>query len=112
MEAHPAQDLMSHKGKILRLNDDGSVPRDNPFVGDANALPEIWSYGHRNQQGLIVDQVTGDVWATEHGPQGGDELNRILPGRNYGWPVVGYGTQYGGERIHLKGTHYEGMEPP
>jgi glucose/arabinose dehydrogenase len=111
-EAHPAQDLMSHRGKIVRLNDDGSVPRDNPFVGDAKALPEIWSYGHRNQQGLAVDQVTGDVWSTEHGPQGGDELNRILPGRNYGWPVVGYGTQYGGERIHKKGTHYEGMEPP
>ncbi len=75
LEAHPSQHLTTHHGKILRLHDDGRVPADNPFVGREGALPEIWSYGHRNPQGLLVHPVTNDVWATEHGPQGGDELN-------------------------------------
>ena len=81
LEAHPAQDLSNHHGKIVRLHDDGRVPADNPFVNRAGARPEIWSYGHRNVQGLAIHPETGDVWANEHGPQGGDELNRILPGR-------------------------------
>lgn len=94
LKAHPAQDPTNHQGTILRLNDDGSVPADNPFVGDANVLNEIWSYGHRNPQGLLVNLETGDVWASEHGPQGGDELNVARPGKNYGWPVIGYGVNY------------------
>jgi aldose sugar dehydrogenase len=80
-------------------------------VGQAHALPEIWSYGHRNPQGLDIDMETGDVWSTEHGPQGGDELNLILPGRNYGWPVIGYGVQYGGTTIH-EARERDGMEQP
>ena len=94
LKAHPAQDPTNHQGTILRLNADGSVPADNPFVGDANVLDEIWSYGHRNPQGLLVHPETGDIWASEHGPQGGDELNVALPGKNYGWPVIGYGVNY------------------
>jgi glucose/arabinose dehydrogenase len=112
LEAHPAQDLSNHHGTVNRLHDDGRVPADNPFVDRADARPEIWSYGHRNPQGLAVHPETGDVWANEHGPQGGDELNLIRPGLNYGWPVVGYGVNYGsGAAIH-EGTHREGMEPP
>jgi glucose/arabinose dehydrogenase len=111
LREHPAQNLMNHQGKIIRLHDDGRVPVDNPFVDRTDALPEIWSYGHRNPQGLAIDQETGAVWATEHGPQGGDELNLIRPGRNYGWPVIGYGVQYGGSNIHV-GTDLEGMEQP
>lgn len=101
LQAHPAQDPSNHHGVVVRLNEDGSVPSDNPFVGREGHLPEIWSYGHRNPQGLIIHPETGDVWATEHGPQGGDEFNRIQPGLNYGWPVVGYGVNYGsGTTIH------------
>lgn len=112
LEAHPAQDLSNHHGTVNRLHDDGRVPADNPFVDQANARPEIWSYGHRNPQGLAIHPETGDVWANEHGPQGGDELNLIRPGLNYGWPVVGYGVNYRtGSAIH-EGTHREGMEPP
>jgi glucose/arabinose dehydrogenase len=112
LEAHPAQDLSNHHGTVVRLHDDGRVPADNPFVGREGARPEIWSYGHRNQQGLVIHPETGDIWATEHGPQGGDELNLIRPGLNYGWPVVGYGVNYrSGATIHV-GTHREGMEPP
>ena len=112
LEAHPAQLLSNHQGKILRLHDDGRVPADNPFVKQAGAKPEIWSYGHRNVQGLIVHPATGELWANEHGPQGGDELNRIQAGRNYGWPVIGYGVNYTtGLAIH-KGTHQQGMEQP
>ena len=94
LEAHPAQDLTNHHGKIVRLHDDGRVPADNPFVNRAGARPEIWSYGHRNVQGLAIHPETGDLWADEHGPQGGDELNRIQPGKNYGWPVIGFGVNY------------------
>lgn len=108
---HPAQDLSNHQGTVIRLHDDGRVPADNPFVGREGARPEIWSYGHRNLQGLAIHPETGDIWETEHGPQGGDELNLIRPGRNYGWPVIGYGVQYGGDRIH-DGTAQEGMEQP
>jgi glucose/arabinose dehydrogenase len=112
LEAHPAQDLSNHHGKMVRLHDDGRVPTDNPFVNRAGAKPETWSYGHRNIQGMTIHPETGDVWANEHGPQGGDELNRILPGRNYGWPVIGYGVNYRtGLAIHA-GTQREGMEQP
>ncbi len=110
-EEHPAQNLMLHQGKVIRLNDDGSVPDDNPFVGRSDALPEIYSYGHRNLQGLAIMQDTGDVFTIEHGAQGGDELNHIRPGQNYGWPVIGYGTQYGGEPIHSS-REREGMMQP
>jgi len=109
---HPAQRLDTHQGKVLRLNDDGSAPTDNPFVGTPGALPEIWSYGHRSLQGLAIHPVTGQLWQTEHGPQGGDELNLITPGANYGWPVIGYGVNYGaGTPIHAA-QRQEGMEQP
>ena len=110
--AHPAQDLSNHHGVVVRLHDDGRIPADNPFVGTEGALGEIWSYGHRNPQGLAFHPMTGELWANEHGPQGGDELNVVLPGRNYGWPVIGYGVNYGsGQTIH-EGTLKEGMESP
>ncbi|MEX0601435.1 MAG: PQQ-dependent sugar dehydrogenase [Rhodothermales bacterium] len=112
LEAHPAQDLSTHQGTIVRLHDDGSVPSDNPFVDEEGALPEIWSYGHRSPQGFAIHPETGDLWETEHGPQGGDELNLIEPGLNYGWPVIGYGVNYGsGDAIHST-TTMEGMEQP
>ncbi len=112
LETHPAQDLSNHHGKLIRLHDDGRVPTDNPLVNRPGARPEIWSYGHRNIQGIAIHPVTGDIWTNEHGPQGGDELNLILPGRNYGWPVIGFGVNYGsGLAIHA-GTHREGMEQP
>ena len=112
LEAHPAQDLSNHHGKIVRLHDDGRVPSDNPFATRAGARPEIWSYGHRNLQGLVIHPETGDLWSNEHGPQGGDELNRVEPGKNYGWPVIGFGVNYTtGLAIH-SGTQREGMEMP
>lgn len=112
LEAHPAQDLTNHHGKIVRLHDNGKVPTDNPFVNRTGARPEIWSYGHRNVQGLAIHPETGDLWADEHGPQGGDEVNRIQPGKNYGWPVIGFGVNYTtGLAIHA-GTHRDGMEQP
>jgi glucose/arabinose dehydrogenase len=112
LEKHPAQDLTNHHGKMIRLHDDGKVPADNPFVKTPGAKPEIWSYGHRNVQGLAIHPQTGDVWANEHGPQGGDELNLIRPGLNYGWPVIGFGVNYQtGLAIHT-GTHRKGMEQP
>jgi glucose/arabinose dehydrogenase len=83
----------------VRLNLDGSVPRDNPFVGRKDARPEIWSYGHRNMQGLAVDPRTGTLWESEHGPRGGDEINLPQPGKNYGWPIITYGIDYSGLRI-------------
>ena len=110
--AHPAQDLSNHHGTTIRLHDDGRVPADNPFVDQPGARPEIWSYGHRNEQGLAIHPETGDIWATEHGPQGGDEVNLIRRGANYGWPVVGFGVNYrSGLAIH-EGTHREGMQQP
>jgi len=112
LEGHPSQDLSNHQGTIVRLNDDGSVPDDNPFVGQSGALPEIWSYGHRNPQGLAFHPETGELWSTEHGPQGGDELNVIRRGANYGWPVIGYGANYVvGTEIHAT-RNKEGMEQP
>jgi glucose/arabinose dehydrogenase len=111
LEAHPAQQLGVHNGKVIRLHDDGRVPSDNPFVGREGALPQIWSYGHRNPQGLTID-ADGNVWATEHGPQGGDELNLVQAGKNYGWPVIGFGVNYrSGTNIH-SGTTRAGMEQP
>jgi aldose sugar dehydrogenase len=112
LAAHPAQDVTNHHGTINRIHDDGRVPQDNPLVGRAGAKPEIWSYGHRNPQALAIHPETGDVWATEHGPQGGDELNLIEPGKNYGWPVIGFGVNYRtGAAIHT-GTSREGMQQP
>jgi glucose/arabinose dehydrogenase len=91
-----AQDLNSHAGKVLRLRDDGSVPSDNPFAGKPGHKPEVYSLGHRNSLGLAVHPGTGDVWQNENGPNGGDEINIIRPGRNYGWPLVSYGRTYPG----------------
>jgi glucose/arabinose dehydrogenase len=109
--AHPSQDPTHDFGTVLRLHDDGKVPSDNPFVGRAGVRPEIWSYGHRNPQGLAVHPETGEVWLNEHGPRGGDELNLVLPGRNYGWPVATYGINYDGTII-TGDTRREGMESP
>ena len=106
-----AQNLRNHLGKLIRIAPDGSVPQDNPFVGRADAKPEIWSYGHRNEQGLAINPASGDLWEIEHGPQGGDEVNIIGKGKNYGWPVIGYGVNYGGGIIH-EGTAKPGMEQP
>lgn len=111
-----AQRLDNHHGKVVRLNKDGSVPRDNPFVGRAGALPEIWSYGHRNPQGAALHPATGELWLVEHGPQGGDELNRVRPGRNHGWPLRSYGCPYGapvGEACRVGGgRHAPEFEEP
>jgi glucose/arabinose dehydrogenase len=106
-----AQYLSSHAGKILRLNRDGSVPRDNPLVG-RDGLPEIWSYGHRNPQGLFWDSGRRILWASEHGPRGGDEINLIEAGRNYGWPVVSHGKEYWGPVAVGEGTSKAGMADP
>ncbi len=95
----PAQDLGSDLGKVVRLNPDGSIPEENPFAGTAGALPEVWSYGHRNIEAAAINPATGDLWIAEFGPRGGDELNRIEPGRNYGWPLVSWGNHYTGEPI-------------
>ncbi len=106
-----AQMLDNHLGKIIRVNDDGSVPADNPFVGREGALPQIWSYGHRNVQGILRDDATGRVYAHEHGAQGGDEINIVEPGKNYGWPVITHGIDYSGARVSPF-VEYEGMEQP
>ena len=108
-----AQNLGSHGGKVLRLTEQGTAPADNPFAGRTGQKAEIFSYGHRNPQGLAVDPATGALWSTEHGPQGGDELNAILPGRNYGWPLVSDGREDppDGSRIGVTAPP-EGMEPP
>ena len=107
-----AQDLTSHLGKVVRLRPDGSVPADNPFVDRSGALPEIWSYGHRNIQGAAIHPVTGKLWTIEHGPRGGDELNIPEPGRNYGWPVVSHGLEYSGELVGSGQKRLPGMEDP
>jgi glucose/arabinose dehydrogenase len=106
-----AQNLGNHLGKLIRIAPDGSAPPDNPFVGRADAKPEIWSYGHRNEQGLAINPTSGELWETEHGPRGGDEVNIIGKGRNYGWPVIGYGVDYSGAKIH-ESTARKGMEQP
>ncbi|HJR51584.1 MAG TPA: PQQ-dependent sugar dehydrogenase [Gemmatimonadales bacterium] len=105
-----AQDLSTTIGKIVRINADGTAPRDNPFVGREGALPEIWSYGHRNVQAAALD-ARGQLWTVEHGARGGDELNNPQPGKNYGWPVITYGVDYSGARIGV-GTAQPGMEQP
>jgi glucose/arabinose dehydrogenase/cytochrome c553 len=109
-KAHEAQDLSSPLGKIHRVTADGKVPPDNPFVGKPKAYESIWSYGHRHVQGLQYHPVTGKLWATEHGPRGGDELNQVNVGRNYGWPVISYGQPQSREKI--EGTTRDGMEQP
>ena len=106
------QNLESHAGSILRLNVDGSVPQDNPFVDVEGTRNEIWSYGHRNPQGLVWDGVNQRLWSIEHGPRGGDELNLIERGGNYGWPIISYGKEYASFRAVGEGTHKEGMEQP
>ena len=106
-----AQDLGSHMGKTIRINADGSVPADNPFVGQAGAKPEIWSLGHRNMQGIAVQPGTGAVWTVEHGTRGGDEINLDQAGKNYGWPGVAYGIEYNGQPIPAV-TAKEGTEQP
>jgi glucose/arabinose dehydrogenase len=106
-----AQKLDNHHGKVVRINKDGSVPPDNPFVGRPGALPEIWSYGHRNMQGATL-APDGTYWTHEHGPQGGDEINLPLPGRNYGWPIITYGENYGGGKMGDGITSKPGMEQP
>ena len=105
------QELSHPNGKIHRVMDDGRIPPDNPFVHRAGAIPSIWSYGHRNAQGLVFSPVTGDLWETEHGPRGGDELNIIHPGHNYGWPVITYGMNYDGTPI-TDHTSQAGMDQP
>jgi aldose sugar dehydrogenase len=107
-----AQELGNHAGKILRLMDDGSAPPDNPFAGREGALPEIWSYGHRNPQGLVLLPKNGELWEHEHGPRHGDELNLIRKGANYGWPAISYGWQYSGGPIGMGITVQEGLEQP
>jgi glucose/arabinose dehydrogenase len=111
LTTHVAQDLSNHMGKTVRLHDDGRVPADNPFVGRAGSLPEIWSYGHRNAQGMAFHPTTGDLWQSESSAQGGDELNVIRRGANYGWPVIGFSREYGGAVLH-EATAREGMEQP
>lgn len=111
-DKHLAQQQDKHIGTIVRLHDNGSVPTDNPFVNSVNVLPEIYSYGHRNIQGMAFDKQTKTLWAHEHGPQGGDELNKILPGQNYGWPTITFGANYGtGSKIG-EGTKKDGMLQP
>jgi glucose/arabinose dehydrogenase len=107
-----AQDLGSHMGKTIRINADGSVPADNPYVGRAGARPEIWSLGHRNVQGVAIQPGTGAVWTVEHGTRGGDELNREQAGANYGWPEVAYGVEYRGTPINGGVTARDGIEQP
>jgi glucose/arabinose dehydrogenase len=105
------QKLDNHNGKIHRIKDDGSIPADNPFVHTPGAMPSIYSFGHRNPQGTAMHPETGAIWASEHGPKGGDELNLILPGRNYGWPEISYGINYNGT-VLTAFTEKEGMEQP
>ncbi len=111
-ERDQAQDPGNHIGTIMRLELDGDVPRDNPFIGVAGARAEIWSYGHRNPQGLWFDAESRRLWSIEHGPRGGDEINLVLRGRNYGWPVVSHGKEYWGPIAIGEGTSKPGMEDP
>jgi aldose sugar dehydrogenase len=107
-----SQDLHSHFGKVVRLNSDGSVPADNPFVGRADAFPEVWTLGHRNVEAFALDSTTGKLWVIEHGPRGGDELNLLKAGANYGWPIISYGIDYPGGPIGDGITQKDGMEQP
>ncbi len=107
-----AQELWTHAGKVVRLHDDGRVPADNPFVSRRGARAEIWSYGHRNAHGLAVHPATGELWESEHGPLGGDEINVVRRGANYGWPTVTFGREYDGGVVGDGRTQAPGMEPP
>ncbi len=108
-----SQYLDHHQGKVIRIWPDGSIPTDNPFVGQANIKPEIWSYGHRNPQGAALNPWTGKLWLNEHGPMGGDEINIPLAGKNYGWPIITYGINYDGQPIpESTGSSAPGMEQP
>jgi glucose/arabinose dehydrogenase len=109
-ERERAQDLGDHAGSTLRINDDGSIPKDNPYLGRSGALPEIYTYGNRNAQGMALQPGSGRVWQHEHGPRGGDEVNLIEPGGNYGWPLITYGREYSGGRIGQ--TRKPGLEQP
>jgi len=107
----PAQDLSGHLGKVVRIGPDGSVPKDNPFVGKEGVRPEIWSYGHRNPQAAAINPASGKLWEVEHGARGGDEINVPEAGKNYGWPVISFGRHYSGAKIG-EGTQKAGMEQP
>lgn len=107
-----AQEQNKHIGTVIRLHDDGAIPKDNPFVNIAGVLPEIYSYGHRNVQGMVFDKKTKTLWTHEHGPQGGDELNQVLSGQNYGWPIITYGANYGSGTKIGEGTEKLGMLQP
>lgn len=106
-----AQNLSNHLGKLIRITPDGAAPPDNPFVGRDGARSEIWSYGHRNQQDLAINPANDELWEVEHGPRGGDEVNFIVKGKNYGWPVIGFGIDYSGAKIH-ESSSKDGMEQP
>ncbi len=106
-----AQTLDNHIGKVVRISPEGVAPKDNPFTDRGDAKPEVWSYGHRNSQSLAFNPATGDLWEIEHGPRGGDEINIIGKGKNYGWPVIGYGIDYSGAKLHAS-TSKDGMEQP
>src|SRR5690606_30996776 len=113
LETRPqSQDLNSALGKIIRITPDGKPAPGNPFEGRADARPEIYSYGHRNVQGLAIHPETGDLWETEFGPRGGDEVNKVEPGKNYGWPIITYGIEYKGAKIGDSIQQKEGMEQP
>jgi aldose sugar dehydrogenase len=107
-----AQLLSNHLGKIMRIREDGTVPEDNPFVNTPGALPEIWCYGNRNSQGMTINPFTNELWENEHGPKGGDEINIIKPGKNYGWPIVSFGLEYDGTPVGEGLREKEGIEQP
>tara|TARA_B100000686_G_scaffold48660_1_gene52059 strand:- start:1699 stop:2811 length:1113 start_codon:yes stop_codon:yes gene_type:complete len=107
-----AQNRGTHPGSVVRVMADGTVPPDNPFIGHSAYQPEIYAYGNRNPQGLAQDPITGSIWMHEHGPRGGDELNRLMAGANYGWPVISYGKEYFLPKAVGEGTHKNGMEQP
>ena len=110
-DIHSAQDLKNHNGTVIRINDDGSVPSDNPFINNSEAKNEIWTYGHRNVQGMTLHPTTGEIWTHEHGPKGGDEVNILSKGANYGWPLASFGINYNGQII-TKDTFVEGTQLP
>ena len=113
LETRPlAQNLKAYLGKIIKIDKDGKPADGNPFIGNKNAKPEIYSYGHRNPQGLAIHPVTGELWETEFGPRGGDEINLIKAGKNYGWPIITYGIEYSGDKINNGLTKKEGLEQP
>jgi glucose/arabinose dehydrogenase len=110
-EKENPQDLKRDLGKVHRIKDDGSIPSDNPFINTPGAMPSVYSYGHRNPQGMAIHPRTGDLWSNEHGPRGGDEINIVSKGKNYGWPIASYGINYNGTVI-TKTSLLTGIEPP